>query len=182
MEYDVNGMRVIKKSYPNTSDSTIYIYEGGEVVLEMSYNQIPENKHLFTYAGGKKVSRTSFNNDGTIDLDSRKFFHQNFLGSIAMITDANGNIEEHNKYEPFGDIIWSKSYIDTDNNYKFTGKERDKESNLDYFNARYLDTKLGRFMKVDVVTGNIKSPQTLNRWVYCNNNPIKYVDPTGMYA
>ncbi|MCK4666953.1 RHS repeat-associated core domain-containing protein, partial [Candidatus Dependentiae bacterium] len=181
MEYDVNGIRIIKKCYPNTSDSTIYIYEGGEVVLEITYEQIPKNKYLFTYAGGKKVSRTSFNIDGTIDLDSRKYFHQNFLGSIAMITDKDGNIEEHNKYEPFGDILWSKSYIDTDNDYKFTGKKRDKESNLDYFNARYLDTKLGRFMKVDVVTGNVKNPQTLNRWVYVLNNPLRYIDILGLY-
>ncbi|MDD3626783.1 MAG: RHS repeat-associated core domain-containing protein [bacterium] len=171
---------MIKKSYPNTSDSTIYIYEGGEVVLEMNYDQIPENKHLFTYAGGKKVSRTDFNSDGSININSRKYFHQNFLGSIAMITDVNGNIEEHNKYEPFGDIIWSESYIDTDNNYKFTGKERDKESNLDYFNARYLDTKLGRFIKADVLWGNIYNPQCLNRYVYCINNPIKYLDKEGL--
>ncbi|MCK4667646.1 hypothetical protein KAU33_12900, partial [Candidatus Dependentiae bacterium] len=179
MKYDVNGMRVLKECWPNTYDSTIYIYEGGAVVLEMSYEQIPKGKHLFTYAGGKKVSRTSFKEDGAIDLDSIKYFHQNFMGSIEMITDKNGNIEEHNKYEPFGDIIWSKSYIDTNNKYKFTGKERDKESNLDYFNARYLDTKLGRFMKADMVIGNIKNPQSLNRWVYCYNNPIKYVDPSG---
>ncbi|MCK4667648.1 RHS repeat-associated core domain-containing protein [Candidatus Dependentiae bacterium] len=179
MKYDVNGMRVIKECYPNTGDSTIYIYEGGEVVLEMTYEQVPKNKHLFTYSGGKKVSRTSFKEDGTIDLDSRKYFHQNFLGSIAMITDKDGNTEEHNKYEPFGDIIWSKSYINTDNNYKFTGKERDKESNLDYFNARYLDTKLGRFMKADVVTGNIKNPQDLNIYIYVTNNPLKFIDKNG---
>ncbi len=179
MKYDVNGMRVIKECYPNTSDSTIYIYEGSKVVLEMTYEQIPKNKLLFTYAGEKKVSRTSFKEDGTIDIDSRKYFHQNFLGSIAMITDKDGNIEEHNKYEPFGDVIWSKSYIDTGNNYKFTGKERDKESHLDYFNARYLDTKLGRFMKADIVTGDIQNPQTLNRWIYCVNNPMKYVDLDG---
>ncbi|MCK4668117.1 RHS repeat-associated core domain-containing protein [Candidatus Dependentiae bacterium] len=179
MKYDVNGMRVIKECYPNTNDSTIYIYEGGEVVLEMTYEQIPKYKHLFTYAGGKKVSRTSFQSDGTIDLDSRNYFHQNFLGSIAMITDKDGNIEEHNKYEPFGDIIWSKSYVDTDNDYKFTGKERDKESNLDYFNARYLDTKLGRFMKADTNYGKIQKPQTLNRFVYSLNNPLKYLDSLG---
>jgi RHS repeat-associated protein len=66
--------------------------------------------------------------------------------------------------------------------YKFTGKERDTESGLDYFEARHYASTLGRFMSVDpvVITPERKvDPQQLNRYAYVRNNPLRLVDPTG---
>jgi len=68
-------------------------------------------------------------------------------------------------------------------NYKFTGKERDSESGLDYFNARHYGSSLGRFMQADpftVTPARIPDPQQLNLYAYVRNNPLKHVDPTGM--
>ena len=83
-------------------------------------------------------------------------------------------------------------------NYKFTGKERDAESGLDYFGARYYGSSLGRFMQSDEFPGgpvdlfetddpssqalpyaDIKDPQSLNKYSYTYNNPLRYVDPDG---
>lgn len=55
-----------------------------------------------------------------------------------------------------------------------------KESGLGYFNSRNLDTKVGRFMKADIVTGKKKKTHTLNRCIYPLNNTIKNIDPRGM--
>lgn len=67
--------------------------------------------------------------------------------------------------------------------YKFTGKERDSESGLDNFGARYMGSGLGRFMTPDPLlnSGRPGSPQTWNRYAYALNNPLKIVDPTGLY-
>jgi RHS repeat-associated protein len=65
-----------------------------------------------------------------------------------------------------------------------TGKERDAETGLDYFLARYYSGAQGRFTSADPITvtpARMNDPQQLNLYAYTRNNPLKYVDPTGMY-
>lgn len=64
--------------------------------------------------------------------------------------------------------------------YKFTGKERDAESGNDYFNARYYASSMGRFLSPDPLGGHLEYPQSLNKYAYVMNNPLRYTDPTGM--
>jgi RHS repeat-associated protein len=66
---------------------------------------------------------------------------------------------------------------------KFTQKERDNESGLDYFLARYYSSAQGRFTSADplLASGRIEGPQTWNRYAYAINNPLSYIDPTGMF-
>ena len=70
--------------------------------------------------------------------------------------------------------------------YKFTGKERDTESGLDYFGARYMASSMGRFMSPDwsdapdtVPYAEFENPQTLNLYSYGRNSPLVYNDPDG---
>ena len=62
--------------------------------------------------------------------------------------------------------------------YTYNGKELD-ETGLYYYGARYYDPVIGRFISRDPLTGKKESPQTLNRYVYCLDNPLRYIDPTG---
>jgi RHS repeat-associated protein len=69
--------------------------------------------------------------------------------------------------------------------YKFTGKERDSESGLDNFGKRYNASSLGRFMTSDpigIMKQKLRDPQQWNIYVYARNNPLAYLDPTGMYT
>ena len=87
-------------------------------------------------------------------------------------------------YDPFGG-----EHIVTNTcpqNYKFTGKERDAESGLDEFGARYYSSAQGRFASPDwsaspspVPYADLANPQTLNLYTYVQNNPLTYTDPTG---
>ena len=66
--------------------------------------------------------------------------------------------------------------------YRFTGKERDAESGLDYFGARYYGSSMGRFMSPDpviITPERLASPQELNLYAYGANNPLRFIDPTG---
>src|SRR5579864_1815999 len=64
-----------------------------------------------------------------------------------------------------------------------TGKERDTESGLDYFGARYYGSSMGRMMSPDPLlsSGRPWDPQTWNRYSYSLNNPLRFTDPTGLY-
>ncbi len=67
--------------------------------------------------------------------------------------------------------------------YKFTGKERDSESGLDNFGARYDSSSFGRFMSPDPMFMNdhhLFDPQELNLYSYARNNPLSLTDPTGL--
>jgi RHS repeat-associated protein len=63
-----------------------------------------------------------------------------------------------------------------------TGKERDAETGLDYFGARYMSAAQGRFTSSDPGAYKSEDPQTFNRYSYVNNNPLKFIDPFGREA
>ncbi len=65
--------------------------------------------------------------------------------------------------------------------YKFTGKERDAESGLDNFGARYDSSSMGRFMSADPkhINAHLFDPQSFNRYLFTRDNPLSYVDPDG---
>ena len=65
---------------------------------------------------------------------------------------------------------------------RYTAKERDTESGLDYFNARYLSSNSARMLSPDPLGGSLLNPQSLNKYAYAFNNPLTNTDPTGLYV
>ncbi len=63
--------------------------------------------------------------------------------------------------------------------FQYTGQERDAETGLHYYNARYYDPHIRRFTQPDIFVQDIYNPQSLNRYSYAFNNPLKYTDPSG---
>lgn len=112
------------------------------------------------------------------------YYYHDHLNSTSIVTDAKGNIENESDYYPYGGEMVITSG-DT-NRYKFTGKERDSESGLDMFGARYYGSSLGRFMTPDwaakptaVPYAMFGDPQSLNLYSYVRNNPTTTRDPDG---
>src|SRR5207248_7748109 len=68
----------------------------------------------------------------------------------------------------------------TENHFLFTGYEFDSEMGYYYAEAREQSPNLGRFMSPDLLGGYLEDPQTLNKYVYVRNNPLKLTDPTGL--
>jgi len=79
-------------------------------------------------------------------------------------------------YSPFCGTRSTSGGLNTDK--KFTGQRLD-QLDLYFYNARYYDPGIGRFISADTVVPNWTNPQSLNRYSYCLNNPLKYVDPSG---
>jgi RHS repeat-associated protein len=113
------------------------------------------------------------------------YYFSNHLGSHSMVTNATGGCEQDIDYYPYGGVI--ADYCATvAQHYKFTGKERDTESGLDVFGARYYGSNFGRFMTPDwsakatsVPYASFSDPQTLNLYGYVRNNPLSYADIDG---
>ncbi len=100
------------------------------------------------------------------------------LGSIRMTVNDAGNVISYDDYYPFGLTMPNRSgsYGDDVWKYKFTGKERDVETGLDYFGARYYNAMIGRWMSVDLMN---KYFPNISPFVYVHDDPINRLDSDG---
>jgi len=112
-----------------------------------------------------------------------KFLNADPLGSIVLETDITGTVLSQYEYQPFGELSSIQSSITNggETNYLFTNQEFDPESDLYYYNARYYNPKIGRFISMDPAYGHADDVLGLNGYVYVRNNPLKYVDPSGEF-
>src|SRR5574344_1316414 len=132
------------------------------------------------------------------------YYHSDHLGSAQYVTDYEGGEYERIEYTPYGETSVDKTtaggYFDTP--YKFTAKERDAETGLYYYGARYLDPKYSRWISADPALGEyiprapidddskkhnqnlpgmggVFNAINLHLYHYAGNNPVRYLDPDG---
>ncbi|MCU1320814.1 MAG: repeat-associated core domain protein [Acidobacteriaceae bacterium] len=177
--YDAEGRRVARGTNSswtcdtsNFSEIAGYILgPGGEQVTEVG----PTGNWLHTnaYAGGQLLA--------TYDPQGLHFHLSDWLGSRRVQTDYAGNPEQNYLNLPFGETITNAINSTPDaTEHHFTDKERDTESGLDYFGARYYASTMGRFMSPDDDSGQDEyQPQSWNLYSYVQNNPIARIDPDG---
>jgi RHS repeat-associated protein len=164
--YDGDGKR-IKKYVPSTGETTVFVYDAaGKLVAE--YSTI--------------VAST---NDAKV-----AYLTNDHLGSPRINTDLDGDVIARHDYHPFGEEIATSQrtsglgYSADTIRKKFTGYERDYETELDFAQARYYAKNLGRFTSVDepFFDQYEDNPQSWNLYTYVRNNPLNLNDPTGQSA
>ncbi|WP_276508048.1 RHS repeat domain-containing protein, partial [Treponema putidum] len=133
------------------------------------------------------------NGDTTEQTEKRYYYHADHLQSAQFITNARGEQYEHIEYTPYGELWIEETAPGIDKlPFRFTGKELDEETGLYYYGARYLDPKYSRWLSGDpalndymagssVGEGGIYNTVNFNVYHYGGNNPIKYIDPNGMW-
>jgi len=110
-----------------------------------------------------------------------EYYHLDALGSVRVVTDQAGQVIARHDFLPFGEE-WPAPQPTTKEKKLFTGHERDAETGLDYFGARYYRPQVARFTTIDPVYTwgeNLADPQRWNRYAYARNNPLKFTDPDG---
>ncbi len=168
--YDGDGGRV-KKTVTSGSTTTTTTYIGKLYVCEGT------SCSRLIYAGSQRIALVPMPPSGR--TPSPSYFHPDHLGSTSVLTNAQGAAEEHNSYRPYGQLHTHTGTADVA--YKYTGQERDPSTGLYFYNARYYDPALGRFISPDTLVPNPLDPQALNRYAYARNNPVLYTDPTGNF-
>jgi len=169
--YDGDGKRVKK------SNGTLYwTGPGWDPLLEtdLSGNATAE----YVFFNGERVARVDQPNNYP------RYYFSDHLNSTDIVTNTTGGIIRESDYVPYGgEVVISGT---DPNHYKFTGKERDPESGLDDFDARFYSSPFGRFMTpdwaakpTDVPYANFGNPQSLNLYSYVQNNPTTVGDPDG---
>jgi RHS repeat-associated protein len=171
--YDADGKRV-QKTVGGASFDFIYDLSGNVISETNSTGWLGGYAYLAGQAIAEYVNGTTY------------FVHHDDLGSTRLVsiypapsnpTSPSQWLSENLDYLPFGELNSTDTGIDS---HKFTGKERDSESGLDNFEARYDASSLGRFMTPDPMGGHLENPQSLNKYAYVLNNPTSLTDPTGL--
>jgi RHS repeat-associated protein len=195
-QYDANGNRVGKGTVTNwqSCDITANGYTPTtDFVLDQSGGQMTELAIYTTSAGTQYQhvhSNVSAGGSLIASFDSLynpHFYLTDALGSRRVQTDPAGIPEQTCQSLPFGDQLYcTGGSLTTPTEHHFTGKERDTESGLDYFGARYYSSNMGRWMSPDwaakampVPYAKLDNPQSLNLYSYTVNNPLSNVDPDG---
>jgi len=178
--YDAEGRRVAKLGAGGTVTASYVLGLGGEQVSEL--NGAGQWVHSNVFAGGKLLA--TYAGPGDTSALGYHYHLTDWLGTQRMQTNVNGNEEERCYSYPFGDGLNCTGSDATE--HHFTSKERDAESGLDYFGARYLSSNLGRFMTPDWAAAPISvpyaqfgDPQSLNLYAYVGNNPNTGIDLDG---
>jgi len=108
-----------------------------------------------------------------------RYQYDNHLGSASLELDNTGNIISYEEYHPFGTTSYRSGRTETETSqkrYKYVGKERDEETGLYYYGARYYAAWLCRFVSTDPLKEKYLE---WSPYVYCADNPIKFIDPDG---
>jgi RHS repeat-associated protein len=179
--YDGEGQRVRKL----VGENLRFVYGiGGQEIAEFDGSTGALKKEYIYGASGllATIEPTAINSNGT------RYATSDTLGSPRVVTDSGATIISRHDFMPFGEELGAgiggrttgMGYSAADGlRQKFTSKERDNETGLDYFAARYYASTQGRFTSPDSFGGLQLNPQTFNLYAYVKNNPLKYVDPSG---
>jgi RHS repeat-associated protein len=146
------------------------------IIAESDLSGNPKSEYVFF--AGERVARKDFPGNAV------SYYFSDHLKTASVITNATGTIIEDEDYYPWGGEL---QFINNDSNhYKFTGKERDSETGLDYFGARYYSNPLGRWltpdwsaMPVPVPYADLTDPQTFNQYAYTRDIPTSTTDADG---
>ena len=180
--YDADGNRVAKGSittWGSCDPVTNGFIAGSQTDYVRDQSGNPLSEFVPGTNGAITLQSTNVWADGmliaTDDSTETHFYLNDWLGTRRVQTSYSGAVEQTCASQPFGDTDNCTSGI------LFTGKERDEESGLDNFGARYYASSMGRFLSPDIpfYDGDLTDPQKLNLYSYVQNNPLTNIDPNG---
>ncbi|MBS1786920.1 MAG: RHS repeat protein [Acidobacteria bacterium] len=186
--YDGEGKRVKRTA---SSQEWWYVYGiGGELIAEYLSTATTTVKEEYGYRGGRLLVLWDADKSGDERL---KWLVTDHLGSTRMEADKSGSLAAmvRHDYLPFGEELAAGirgsgyGYVSTNVRQKFGSKERDTETGLDFFEARYYANTQGRFTSSDpilIAKQKLLDPQQWDMYSYTRNNPIRFTDPTGKYV
>ncbi|MFC0212338.1 RHS repeat-associated core domain-containing protein [Paenibacillus chartarius] len=170
VSYKYNGDGLL---YERTEggQTTRYYYDGSSVIAEG-----------MVQTDGKAVLKARYlRGNGLVarvDASGNKTYYlHNGHGDIIGLADVNGNTLNTYSYDIWGNPTSTVEQVQQP--FRYSGEYWDSSTGLQYLRARWYDPSIGRFINEDSYEGDITNPLSLNLYTYVENNPLRYVDPTG---
>jgi RHS repeat-associated protein len=167
-QYDINGIRVAQNVDGQETKYLIDEVRKYAMVAE-EYNSSSRKSYVY---GDKLVSQEQLGNTSYYSYDNQS--------GIRQLMNSQGNLTDSYSYSAYGELI--QSIGTTSNSYLYRGEQFDQNTNLQYLRARYYDPTVGRFSTVDPLEGSLSNPVERHRYMYGNDNPISYSDPSGKFS
>ena len=168
--YNGDGQRIQKVE---GSKTTNYYYQDGVVsyTTDGDNSQISQN---LIGTDGNILATQRYGSDHTDYL----LYHKDIQGSTTSLVKEDGSADATYRYTDFGETTINGDNK-AENEVCYTGGIYDQSTGLYYLNARYYNPEDGRFVIEDTYRGETNEPDTQNLYVYCADNPVNYVDPSG---
>jgi RHS repeat-associated protein len=172
-QYDSKGQRVIKTAGKIT---TVYHYDlGGALIAETDDKGNVQKEYI--HLNGQPLAQFSYRKKGKNLVYDIHYYHLDHLGTPQLMSNSNGQIVWRASYEPFGQAtITSSGKPQPESNLRFPGQYADSETGLSDNWFRTYDPATGRYLQSDPIGlwGGI------NTYAYSLNNPLRYIDSTGL--
>ena len=183
IDYTYNGLGLRTKK--DFGDQAInYFYDQGNIIMEADQKLMVTAKNI----RGKKLIHRETDNQ-------LMYYLHNAHGDVTQLTDEFGKVIKDYRYDPFGQddsllmpgfgsnaaqTVWQQEVEKIDNPFQYCGEYLDNETGNYYLRARYYDPGAQRFVSEDPKEGKINNPISLNLYLYCGNNPVMFIDPSGL--
>ena len=168
--YNGEGQRIQKID----GDETInYYYQDGVVAYTTDANGEQNSQNLIG-TDGNVLATERFQQNAT----QYYLYNKDIQGGTSSLVKEDGSADATYQYTDFGETT-IQGDDQAKNEVSYTGGIYDQSTGLYYLNARYYNPEDGRFMTEDSYRGEIMNPETGHLYVYCANNPVNYVDPSG---
>ena len=171
--YNGDGQRIQKVE---GSKTTNYYYQDGVVSYTTDGDNIQTSQNLIG-TDGNILATQRYGSDHTDYL----LYHKDIQGSTTSLVKEDGSADATYRYTDFGETAINGDNK-AENEVCYTGGIYDQSTGLYYLNARYYNPEDARFLIEDTYRGENDKPDTQHLYVYCANNPINHVDPSGHYA
>ena len=171
--YNGDGQRIQKVE---GSKTTNYYYQDGVVSYTTDGDNSQTSQNLIG-TDGNILATQRYGSDHTDYL----LYHKDIQGSSTSLVKEDGSADATYRYTDFGETTINGDNK-AENEVCYTGGIYDQSTGLYYLNARYYNPEDGRFVTEDTYRGENDKPDTQHLYVYCANNPINHVDPSGHYA
>ncbi len=164
--YDGDGSRVL-----TIVDGVTTAYPGDHYEYEVS----SEITRQYYNGGGRVAMRVS----GDPEPSHNGVFYTlgDHMGSTSLTVDESGAVVAELRYKAWGETRYADG--ETPTTWRYTGQRQEEGLGLYYYRARWYDPYLNRWIQPDTIVPSLSNPQSLNRYTYVNNNPLRYTDPSG---
>ncbi len=178
--YDAMNRRIASKVDKTPTDAvdgtvTFFVYDGSDVFAELTDPDVSgpaPSAESMRYLHGPSVDQILAQESANGDVQWMLTDH---LGTVRDLVNNSGQVVNHINYDSYGNVI-SESNPAVNTRYKYTGREFDAETEIQYNRARYYDAAIGRFMSEDPI-GFAGGDSNIYRYV--NNRVTNSTDPTG---